>query len=446
MKDDLTIEEPDLLVEGRVAESRACTDGIEVDESIDMESIELHSAPATIVGNLGWQTVQPSDELKALFEDDVLAWGLGDPQDQAQQLADLEDEHLHLAAELAELRRVASEREAGLLRQLEQSRALLRAKEAELSDQEGQIASLMLECEGLTVRLGGHDHDAPAGAHAARSAGAALGDPAMDGVVSSLKQRLIERGHALTAAREEVERLERERATLAAALAARGSQVAKLLARLTRAAQRFHLQDEFKTGLGRLLGKATGSELDAEGLPLPGSEEPTVAIDEPPQAKAAPETTAPEKATPAEMKESPLQGATAAPAPRRSPLRERRVRPTAARIPAGQRQRRTDVGVRRYLIALDPSRDEVCELAERRMYVGRGIEADVRIPDTTASRLHAVLYLERGSTVVEDACSTNGVFVNLLRVRRAVLVDGDTVAFGNVRFQYRVGPAKASMD
>lgn len=445
MKDDMTEDERDLLAEGRVAETRAGSDGIEVDESIDIEAIELRSAPATITGTLGWQTVEPNDELKALFEDDLLAWEPGEPQDQAQQLAELEDEHLHLAAELAELRQAASDREAGLLRQLEKTRALLRAKEAELSDQEGQIASLTLECEGLAAQLGHGGRGVTAARPGDPPAGAGGSDPAMDGIVLSLKQRLTERGHALTAAREEVERLERERATLAAALAARGTQVAKLLARLTRVAQRFHLQDEFKTGLGRLLGKATGSELDAEGLPLPGSEEPTVAIDEPPQAQAAREHATAAQETPAGA-EPPTREAKAAPEPRRAPLRERRARPTAARIPAGQRQRRTDVGVRRYLIALDPSRDEVCELAERRMYVGRGIEADVRIPDTTASRLHAVLYLERGSTVVEDACSTNGVFVNLQRVRRAVLVDGDTVAFGNVRFQYRVGPARASID
>lgn len=435
MKDEFLIDEPDELAEGRVAERRAGSDGIEVDESIDIESIELRSRPATVVGNLGWQTVQPGDDLEALFDDDVLEWQPDEPHEQAQrQLADLEDEHLHLAAELADLRRAAAERESALQKRLEESRALLRARETELSDQEAQIASLTQRCEELGARLGDHGDGEPAGKGSDAAAGVGHG---ADGVVMNLKQRLMERGHALTAAREEAEQLKRERAELADALAARGSQVAKLMARLTRAAQRFQLQDEFKNGLGELLGKATGTDLDAEGLPVPGSEEPTLAIDEPSPAQAAPADD--HEARPAQAKP-----AEATSVPR--PARERRVRTAIAKIPAGQRRRRTDAGVRRYLIALDPAHEEVCELAARRMYVGRGLEADVRIADATASRLHAVLNLERGSTVVEDACSTNGVFVNMQRVRRAVLVDGDTVAFGSVRFQYRVGPARASMD
>lgn len=434
MKDEFTIDEPDEPAEGRIAEHHAGGDGIEVDELIDIESIELHSRQSSTVGNLGWETVQPGDDLKALFaEDEGLEWQPGELSEETQsQLAELEDEHLHLAAELADLRRAAAERESSLQAQLEKTRSLLRERDDELSDQEAQIASLTLECEGLRAQLSDHDYRVPlelAGKEFIDTADA--GREKLD-VVMNLKQRLIESGHALTVAREETEKLKRERAELAQALAARGSQVAKLLARLTRSAKRFHLQDEFRTGLGRLLGKSAGAELDEAGALPPGSEEPTIANDEPPESKAAP----------TETQEAELPAVT----PRQPTAGERRVRTAASKVAFRQRRRRTDVGVRRYLIALDPAREEVCELAERRMYVGRGAEADVRVTDATASRLHALLYLERGSTVVEDACSTNGVFVNTQRVRRAVLVDGDTVAFGNVRFQYRVGPATASMD
>ena len=181
------------------------------------------------------------------------------------------------------------------------------------------------------------------------------------------------------------------------------------------------------------LDKPTSGKLDAAGLPPPGSEEPTLVVDEPPLLDV--------DAT--DVDQSANSDVTSAPGS--APARERRLRIAAATVPAPQRRRRTDVGIRRYLIALDREREEVCELARQRMYVGRGLEADVRIADATASRLHALLYLKRGSTVVEDIGSTNGVFVNMGRVRRAVLVDGDTVAFGTVRFQYRVGPAAISM-
>lgn len=431
MKDKFIVDESNELAEDRVTEYHAGQDGIEVGESIDIERIELRSRPATTIGNLGWETVQPGNDLEALFvdDDDVLDWDPEESGDAVQnQLAELEDEHLHLAAELADLRRVATEREASLQELLGKSRALLHAREAELSDQEAQIASLTLECDGLRARLS--DHDTPLelpDEGAMKTAGASAGTTS---AVRNLMEQLAERGQALKVAGEDAERLERERAELADALAARGSQVAKLLARLARSATRLHSQDEFKTGLGGLLGKPTGGELDAAGVPLPGSEEPTLAVDEPPDAKAAP---ADEE-----------QAASPEAAPGKSPAGERRRRTTAAKVPARERRRRTGVGIRRYLIALDPAREEVCELAARRMYVGRGVEADVRITDVTASRLHAVLHLERGSTVVEDASSTNGVYVNMVRVRRAVLLDGDTVAFGTVRFQYRVGPAVAS--
>ena len=430
MKDEFIIDEPDELTENRVPESRPGKDGIEVDESIDIESIELRSRPNTAIGNLGWETARTGDDMEALFvDDDVLDWQPGEAHEEAQsQLSDLEDEHLHLAAELADLRRAAADREMALQEQLDKARRQLQTREEELSDQEAQIASLTLECEGLRAQLSEHDYDTPL--ELAGKGTVAFAESGTTSVVKNLKQRLTERANALVVAREEAERLQRERTELANALAERGSQVAKLLARLTRSARRFHLQDEFKTGLGKLLGQPTGGERDAAGLPLPGSEEPTLAVDEPTAASAAP--------APAP------RAAAAAPTPDKSPAAERRARTATARTPARQRRRRTDAGIRRYLISLNPDREEVCELAERRMYVGRGEEADVRVTDATASRLHAVLYLERGWTVVEDACSTNGVYVNMQRVRRAVLLDGDTVAFGTVRFQYRVGPAVMS--
>ena len=225
--------------------------------------------------------------------------------------------------------------------------------------------------------------------------------------------------------------MQREQAELADALARRGAEVDRLMAGARTPAVSRDSHDEFNTGLGSRLGKPAGGELDAGGM-LADSEEPTLAVDEPPPWDGKP-TGRDQAAEP-----------DSTPTPGDAPARERRLRIAAAKVPARQRRRRTSKGIRRYLIALDRAREEVCELAQQRMYVGRGVEADVRIKDTTASRLHAVLYLERGSTVVEDAGSTNGVFVNKGRVRRAVLVDGDTVAFGTVRFQYRVGPAVIS--
>ena len=45
-----------------------------------------------------------------------------------------------------------------------------------------------------------------------------------------------------------------------------------------------------------------------------------------------------------------------------------------------------------------------------------------------------------------DANSRNGVFVNGIQLRYATLEDGDTVAFGAVRFRYRVGSGASADD
>ncbi len=80
----------------------------------------------------------------------------------------------------------------------------------------------------------------------------------------------------------------------------------------------------------------------------------------------------------------------------------------------------------------------IWNLPDDRCYVGRGIEADIRLDHHTVSRLHGVLYCVGGAMIVEDARSTHGVFVNANRVQQAVLKDGDLVAFGEVAFSLRV--------
>jgi pSer/pThr/pTyr-binding forkhead associated (FHA) protein len=94
--------------------------------------------------------------------------------------------------------------------------------------------------------------------------------------------------------------------------------------------------------------------------------------------------------------------------------------------------------LRRYLLPLKPDAHQVFELSGPRSYVGRNFEANVCISQPTISRLHAVLYWIGGATIVEDARSSNGVFVNRKRVQQSVLIDGDVVAFGNVEYQFRV--------
>jgi len=105
--------------------------------------------------------------------------------------------------------------------------------------------------------------------------------------------------------------------------------------------------------------------------------------------------------------------------------------------PAGRRERHPAlVFLRGELLAapIPLDRDEVT--------LGRALEADVRVNDARASRLHARISAERdpstGETVyrLTDLGSTNGTLLNGHRVTEAVLREGDKVTVGEhlIRF------------
>ena len=76
-------------------------------------------------------------------------------------------------------------------------------------------------------------------------------------------------------------------------------------------------------------------------------------------------------------------------------------------------------------------RRQILPLAEGENVVGRGREAQVRIPASEVSRRHARIVVDTASTTVEDLGSRNGTFVRGRPVHRATpLADGDEVGFG----------------
>jgi diguanylate cyclase (GGDEF)-like protein len=76
--------------------------------------------------------------------------------------------------------------------------------------------------------------------------------------------------------------------------------------------------------------------------------------------------------------------------------------------------------------------------------LGRAIEADVRLNDYRASRLHARIVLEKDTPEAEVRCriidlgSTNGTMVNGLRVTEALLSDGDKIVIGEQLFRFEM--------
>ena len=80
-------------------------------------------------------------------------------------------------------------------------------------------------------------------------------------------------------------------------------------------------------------------------------------------------------------------------------------------------------------------------LSSGRNIIGRGTEADIRLPDTGVSRKHVDVVLDHGTAIAEDLGSTNGTLVNGRRISRQPLSDGDVIRIGHSVLVYRQDPA-----
>ncbi len=79
-------------------------------------------------------------------------------------------------------------------------------------------------------------------------------------------------------------------------------------------------------------------------------------------------------------------------------------------------------------------------LANRQYIVGRDSDADFVVSRSSVSRQHARLYHDDdGAWWVEDLNSTNGTFVNEVRVKRQMLSDSDQVRFGDGIYKFLSG-------
>ncbi|MFN2537303.1 MAG: FhaA domain-containing protein [Mycobacteriales bacterium] len=92
--------------------------------------------------------------------------------------------------------------------------------------------------------------------------------------------------------------------------------------------------------------------------------------------------------------------------------------------------------------AAEPAPEQAClEVGTRSVPItgtvvlGRGLEADVQIPDTGVSRRHAQIDGNR----ISDLGSTNGTRVNGTRITEAELQDGDRITLGSTEIVFRSG-------
>ncbi len=98
-------------------------------------------------------------------------------------------------------------------------------------------------------------------------------------------------------------------------------------------------------------------------------------------------------------------------------------------LPAGQR-----------LLVRTEGDSGIVHVLGRRTTIGRTPDNDLSIDAESISRHHAVVLATDTSTVVEDLNSTNGVFVNDVRVTRHELRAGDVLTIGKASFRYVLKP------
>ena len=85
-------------------------------------------------------------------------------------------------------------------------------------------------------------------------------------------------------------------------------------------------------------------------------------------------------------------------------------------------------------------------LNKSKVLVGRTVACDVRILLPCVSRKHCEIVIENDEIEVQDLGSTNGTFVNTIRVQKTTLSAGDKLIIGPVVFTIRVNGEPAHIE
>jgi hypothetical protein len=112
------------------------------------------------------------------------------------------------------------------------------------------------------------------------------------------------------------------------------------------------------------------------------------------------------------------------------PLQDRADRPMTREEASGLE------GVSGYALIVErgPKTGMTYVLPEGNTTVGRHPESDIFLNDVTVSRQHCRFVVDDGGLTVEDSGSTNGTYVNDVRVDQATLKAGDEVLVGRFHF------------
>lgn len=90
----------------------------------------------------------------------------------------------------------------------------------------------------------------------------------------------------------------------------------------------------------------------------------------------------------------------------------------------------------RFLVLLEAGNHTKCPLDQDLLTIGRSDSADIKIDGDYISRIHARILRIGMDTVIEDAGSRNGTWVNAEQVERHVLKHGDLIRVGSANFRF----------
>jgi pSer/pThr/pTyr-binding forkhead associated (FHA) protein len=74
---------------------------------------------------------------------------------------------------------------------------------------------------------------------------------------------------------------------------------------------------------------------------------------------------------------------------------------------------------------------------DRKVQLGRGTVAQIRLDDVEASRVHCDILVEGGKAVLTDANSAGGTWVNGVRITQHELQPGDLITVGQTEMAFQ---------
>jgi pSer/pThr/pTyr-binding forkhead associated (FHA) protein len=99
------------------------------------------------------------------------------------------------------------------------------------------------------------------------------------------------------------------------------------------------------------------------------------------------------------------------------------------------KQARVRVGAYLDIVGIDGERNGV-ELGRSQVYIGRDPECEVHIPTTTISRQHVRIFCRGEEYHVEDLDSTNGTYINGVKIKRCILRNNDQITVGDITITF----------